>query len=49
MSRIVLRNGNVFDLTTGSLNNGQTIVIKDEKIHWVDIGRTISHSNDPQR
>ena len=35
MSRLVLRNGNVFDSTTGRLMNNQTIVIKDRTIHWV--------------
>lgn len=35
MSRLVLRNGDVFDSPKGMLNSGQTIVIKDRKINWI--------------
>ncbi len=35
MSRVVLRNGKVFDSLNGKLIDGQTIIIQDRKINWI--------------
>jgi len=45
MSRLVLRNGNVFDSITGRLNNNQTVVIQDRTIHWVGSDNSYEQKN----
>ncbi|MFX0205315.1 MAG: amidohydrolase family protein [Candidatus Hodarchaeota archaeon] len=46
LSRVVLRNGNVFDSHTGALLEARTIVIKDKTINWVGADSNYEHEND---
>ncbi|MFX0124743.1 MAG: amidohydrolase family protein [Candidatus Hodarchaeota archaeon] len=48
MSRLVLRNGNVFDSTTGEVIKNQTVVIKDGKIDWVGTDSSYEQESDDE-
>ena len=48
MSRLVIRNGNVFDSITGGLVNDQTVVIKDKKIDWVGSDSSYEQDGDDE-